>query len=390
VTILRTLNLGIEFARGQYHEAWNLAVQHSLNVLIQLGYTTDSGQERKFIDGIEKWILRPNVQCVKEEAHSLDLETRRKAFLSLVQSPEVGKEEADLTKKALEDQYRQITHTEHLGLQQLPGEWKTVEADRLAEQERAENVQSQLAQAQAERQAELELQLSFIIDEAKEQKRAQAETASRNKQRKKQETQQRLEAEAKERDKKRREKQQRSKVEAEERAKKKEEKRARHEALTRQQQLAKAKKQEAKAANVVYDNWVKGAPFVPLVPYVPNQPESMDAVPPPAAAAAKKKGGKGGGGMSKAMNKEGTIVGARAPEIAAGNKGRTILEKMGWTAGTGLGASDNQGIMAPVEVVVKHSTLGLGATFHSVRGTRTMGTSLLENSSFVSGGTFQL
>jgi len=383
VNILRTLNPGIEIARGQYHEAWNLAIQHSLKVLIQLGYTIDNGQERKFIDSIEKWILKPNIQCVTEEARSLDLDTRRKTLLSLVQSPEeVGKEKADLTKKALEDQYRQITHTERSKLQQ------SLEERRTAEDERAENVQSQWAQAQTERRAEMELQLSLIIDEARERKRARAEAGSRDKQRKKQVTQQRLEAEAMERDRKLCEKERRLDVEAE-RAKKKEKKRARHEALMRQRQLAKAKKQEAKAANVVYDNWVKGAPFVPLVLYVQSLPEPMNAVPPPSAAA-KKKGGKSGGGMGKAMNKEGTIVGARAPEIAAGNKGRAMLEKMGWTAGTGLGANDNKGITAPVEVVVKHSTLGLGATFSSVRGARIIGTSRVENSSFASGGTFQL
>jgi hypothetical protein len=32
-------------------------------------------------------------------------------------------------------------------------------------------------------------------------------------------------------------------------------------------------------------------------------------------------------------NKEGTIVGASAPEIGAGNKGRAMLERMGWSAG---------------------------------------------------------
>src|SRR4051794_29033623 len=36
-------------------------------------------------------------------------------------------------------------------------------------------------------------------------------------------------------------------------------------------------------------------------------------------------------------NKEGTIVGHSAKEIGAENKGRAMLEKMGWSAGMGLG-----------------------------------------------------
>ncbi|KAJ6009785.1 hypothetical protein N7522_004801 [Penicillium canescens] len=57
---------------------------------------------------------------------------------------------------------------------------------------------------------------------------------------------------------------------------------------------------------------------------------------------------------------EGDVVGASAPEIGAGNRGRAMLEKMGWSTGTALGASNNKGILQPVAHVVKNSRAGLG------------------------------
>ncbi|KAE8399336.1 hypothetical protein BDV37DRAFT_297786 [Aspergillus pseudonomiae] len=57
---------------------------------------------------------------------------------------------------------------------------------------------------------------------------------------------------------------------------------------------------------------------------------------------------------------DGDIVGASAPEIGAGNKGREILERMGWSTGTALGATNNKGILLPVAHVVKNSKAGLG------------------------------
>ncbi|KAE8321465.1 hypothetical protein BDV39DRAFT_212332 [Aspergillus sergii] len=57
---------------------------------------------------------------------------------------------------------------------------------------------------------------------------------------------------------------------------------------------------------------------------------------------------------------DGDIVGASAPEIGAGNKGRAILERMGWSTGTALGATNNKGILLPVAHVVKNSKAGLG------------------------------
>lgn len=57
---------------------------------------------------------------------------------------------------------------------------------------------------------------------------------------------------------------------------------------------------------------------------------------------------------------DGDVVGASAPEIGAENKGRAILEKMGWSSGTALGATNNKGILLPVPHVVKNSRTGLG------------------------------
>ncbi|RKF62468.1 putative r3h and g-patch domain-containing protein [Erysiphe neolycopersici] len=56
---------------------------------------------------------------------------------------------------------------------------------------------------------------------------------------------------------------------------------------------------------------------------------------------------------------DGEIVGGSAPEIAADNKGRTMLEKMGWSSGTALGAINNKGILQPLPHVVKKTKKGL-------------------------------
>lgn len=60
--------------------------------------------------------------------------------------------------------------------------------------------------------------------------------------------------------------------------------------------------------------------------------------------------------------REGDIVGQHATELGAENKGRTMLEKMGWSKGMALGSSDNKGIMVPLTQVVKKSKAGLGDT----------------------------
>ncbi|KAL1866537.1 squalene synthetase-like protein [Paecilomyces lecythidis] len=70
--------------------------------------------------------------------------------------------------------------------------------------------------------------------------------------------------------------------------------------------------------------------------------------------------GKRGRPNAAASYADGEIVGASAPEIGAENKGRAMLEKMGWSSGTALGAQNNKGILHPVAHVVKNSRTGLG------------------------------
>ncbi|KAK4156401.1 hypothetical protein C8A00DRAFT_12638 [Chaetomidium leptoderma] len=69
----------------------------------------------------------------------------------------------------------------------------------------------------------------------------------------------------------------------------------------------------------------------------------------------------GGGRGHKALTlQEGEIVGASVPELSQENKGRTMLEKMGWSKGMSLGALDNNGILEPVAQVMKRGKAGLG------------------------------
>ncbi len=58
--------------------------------------------------------------------------------------------------------------------------------------------------------------------------------------------------------------------------------------------------------------------------------------------------------------RDGDIVGGSAPELGTENKGRAMLEKMGWSTGTALGAVNNKGILQPVSHVVKTTKAGLG------------------------------
>ena len=59
--------------------------------------------------------------------------------------------------------------------------------------------------------------------------------------------------------------------------------------------------------------------------------------------------------------RDGEVVGAAAPEIGLENRGRTMLERMGWSTGTALGALNNsRGLVQPVTQVVKTSRSGLG------------------------------
>lgn len=66
------------------------------------------------------------------------------------------------------------------------------------------------------------------------------------------------------------------------------------------------------------------------------------------------------GNTSGAAYRDGEVVGAAAPEIGEENRGRAMLEKMGWSKGTALGASNNKGMLQPVVHTVKISKAGLG------------------------------
>ncbi|KAH8169057.1 r3H domain-containing protein [Sarocladium implicatum] len=68
----------------------------------------------------------------------------------------------------------------------------------------------------------------------------------------------------------------------------------------------------------------------------------------------------GGANMAAVTVQDGEIVGAAAPELGIENRGRAMLEKMGWSKGTALGASDNKGILQPVSHAMKRSKAGLG------------------------------
>ncbi|KAK7719298.1 squalene synthetase-like protein [Botryosphaeria dothidea] len=70
--------------------------------------------------------------------------------------------------------------------------------------------------------------------------------------------------------------------------------------------------------------------------------------------------GGGGGKYSGVSYRDGDVVGGSAPEIGSDNKGRAMLEKMGWSSGTALGAMNNKGILQPVTHVVKTTKTGLG------------------------------
>ena len=71
---------------------------------------------------------------------------------------------------------------------------------------------------------------------------------------------------------------------------------------------------------------------------------------------------RGGGAASAGVSyRDGEVVGAAAPEIGLENRGRTMLERMGWSTGTALGALNNsRGLVQPVAQVVKTSRSGLG------------------------------
>lgn len=65
-------------------------------------------------------------------------------------------------------------------------------------------------------------------------------------------------------------------------------------------------------------------------------------------------------GYAEASYRDGEVVGASAPELSTENRGRAMLEKMGWSTGTALGSQDNKGILLPVTQTMKRSKAGLG------------------------------
>lgn len=73
-----------------------------------------------------------------------------------------------------------------------------------------------------------------------------------------------------------------------------------------------------------------------------------------------RKGGGGGVAAGGASYMDGDVVGASAPELGSENRGRAMLEKMGWTEGTGIGKVGNKGSVEVIKHVVKNSKAGLG------------------------------
>lgn len=65
-------------------------------------------------------------------------------------------------------------------------------------------------------------------------------------------------------------------------------------------------------------------------------------------------------GLKGGFYRDGEVVGALAPELGHENRGRAMLEKMGWSTGSGLGSLNNRGIPAPVAQVMRTSRAGLG------------------------------
>jgi len=65
--------------------------------------------------------------------------------------------------------------------------------------------------------------------------------------------------------------------------------------------------------------------------------------------------GPGGGSLREDMK-----VGAEAPELSVDNRGRLMLEKLGYRSGMTLGAVEGRGISEPVIAIMKMSKAGLG------------------------------
>jgi hypothetical protein len=66
------------------------------------------------------------------------------------------------------------------------------------------------------------------------------------------------------------------------------------------------------------------------------------------------------GGFGAASYANGEVVGGTAPELGAENRGRLLLEKMGWSSGMGIGKEGNEGGLEHIKHVVKTGKAGLG------------------------------
>lgn len=86
-------------------------------------------------------------------------------------------------------------------------------------------------------------------------------------------------------------------------------------------------------------------------------PESA-MVPGSKLSARSSRGKSGASGGSRL--RDGDLVGADAPEISLENRGRQMLERLGWSSGSGLGAVGNQGMNIPLFAKIKISKVGLG------------------------------
>ncbi|KAL6948478.1 hypothetical protein ACO0QE_000944 [Hanseniaspora vineae] len=80
----------------------------------------------------------------------------------------------------------------------------------------------------------------------------------------------------------------------------------------------------------------------------------------PANMAIKIKDEATGSTRSKFRVKEGEVVGGESSAIDPSNIGHQMLRKLGWSSGEGLGKQGQQGIVEPLQVLVKKSKRGVG------------------------------
>lgn len=64
---------------------------------------------------------------------------------------------------------------------------------------------------------------------------------------------------------------------------------------------------------------------------------------------------------TQARPKDGTVVGADAEPIAAGNKGNQLLQRMGWVPGEAIGNPERNGLIAPLTATFRSNKVGIGA-----------------------------